>query len=76
MKEITTLRDTGQNSTSGDFRTLGALATEFRSTLTRSDRKDRTNRAHGNCVERLRRHWLIGNFDTFLARKTLPCRSS
>ena len=29
MKEITNLRDTGQNSTSGDFRTLGALAAEF-----------------------------------------------
>jgi integrase len=69
LSEVHDLRESGQTARSADFKTLGALATEMTRIVEPSGRDERTRNAYKNHLDRLRKHWEHGNFDTFPAAR-------
>lgn len=67
MAEVTDLRDSGQNASSADFKTLGACAAEMERVVARSTRGENTRLVYATSLARLRRHWQLGKFDSFPA---------
>ncbi len=69
MTEVVDLRESGQTSQSGDFKTLGACSEEMLRIIGRSERKPRTQLAYKNHIDRLRAKWQAGKFDTYPAAR-------